>query len=66
MGLIYVDIPTVAKDAVTIRAHMRPDRAAPHPEMVGTEREALSEGTNLAAGGYGLGGGREGRGEEKG
>src|ERR1019366_6398627 len=51
MGLIYVDIPTAAKDAVTIRAHMRPDRAAPHPEMVGTEREALSEGTIPAAGG---------------
>ena len=54
MGLIYVELPDTVKCAVTIRARMRPDRAAPHPKMVRAGREMLSEGTNTAGDGTGL------------
>ena len=43
-----------AKDAVTLRADMRPDWAAPHPEMVRAGIEMLSTGTMRVADGYGL------------
>jgi hypothetical protein len=54
MGLIYGEFLTAGKSAVTIRARMRPDRAAPQSEMVNAASERLSEGTILAADGYGL------------
>ena len=47
------------------RWHMRPDRAAPQPEMVNAASGVLREGTILLADGYGPGEGGEHRGEGK-
>jgi len=45
---------------------MRPDRTAPHSEMVSAASEVLREGTNLLANGYGPGDGGGLRREEDG
>lgn len=44
---------TAGKSAVTIRARMRPDCAAAHPEIVRAGIETLVAGANLSADGTG-------------